>query len=172
MKRKIYFGGNFEFQYKDYSKEKLENDYRAIILGDADKMLHTPTNETKTVEIRPGVEYVGPFYFYEEGTTANNIVRNEYQMVMASSDVIFLLDNVNSPGTISELIHAAYNNKNIYIFYIEMKHDDGEPENDVDSLQWYPITMSQIISNKVRLYKCRDKNDAVVNIQELIKNEF
>ena len=169
MKKVIYFGGNFEFQYKDYSKDKLEKDYRAIILGGADKMLHTPDNETKTVEIRSRVEYAGPFYFYEEGTSASDIVHNEYQMVKSATDVVFLLDNVNSPGTISELIHAAYSNKQIHIFYIGLKHDDGEPENDVNSMQWYPITMAQIISDKVWLCECKDKEDAIDKIKTLIE---
>ena len=172
MKKIIYFGGNFEFQYKDYSKNKLEKDYRAIILGGADRMLHTPKNESRTVEIRSNVEYCGPFYFYEEGTSASDIVHNEYQMVKSATDVIFLLDNVNSPGTISELIHAAYSGKRIYVFYIRLKHDDGEPENDVNSMQWYPITMAQIISDKVTIRECDNKDDAINNIKNLIENEF
>ena len=168
----IYFGGNFEFQYKDYSKDKLEEDYRAIILGGADRMLHTPKNGSKIVEICPGIAYCGPFYFYEEGTSAADIVHNEYNMVKLATDVVFLLDNVNSPGTISELIHAAYCNKNIHVFYIGLKHDDGEPENDVNSLQWYPITMAQIISDKVTIYECKGKKDAIDKIKKLIENEL
>ena len=171
MNKIIYFGGNFDFQYKDYSKDKLEKDYRAIILGGADRMLHSPKTETKTVEIYPGVDYVGPFYFYEEGTTASDIVNNEFRMVESSTDVVFLLDNVNSPGTISELIHAAYCKKEIHIFFIGLNHDDGEPENDVNSMHWYPMRMSQIISpDTVHMYECVNKEEATNKIINLLKS--
>ena len=61
--KKIYCGGNFEFQYKDYSVDKIANDYRVEILGgDVDRLIHTPNNTEKLRKIGQGVYYCGPYY--------------------------------------------------------------------------------------------------------------
>lgn len=59
MNRKIiYCGGNFEFQYKDYSVDKIESDYRVEILGgDVNNLIHTPDNASKLRKIGRGVYY-------------------------------------------------------------------------------------------------------------------
>jgi len=74
MKKIIYCGGNFEFQYKDYSVDKIANDYRVGILGgDVNKLIHTPDNEEKLRKIGRDSYYCGPYYFYEEGTDGNTL---------------------------------------------------------------------------------------------------
>ena len=154
-KKRIYFGGRFLFMYKDYTKEKLSEDYRARLLGNVDLMLNTPKNETKSVSINDYSEYIGPFYFYEEGTSASDIVLNEFNMVENCTDIVFLLDNEPCPGTISELIHASFLHKNIYIFYVKTTIDDGEPENEINSKQWYAIKMSSIVNKEhTHIYEC------------------
>lgn len=166
MKKKlIYFGGRFLFQYKDYTKEKLANDYRARLLGTSDLMLRTPRNDSRSVPINDRSDYIGPFYFYDEGTSAHDIVFNEFNMVEKCTDAVFLLDNEPCPGTISELIHASFLCRNVHIFYVSILPDEGEPENEINSKQWYAIRMATIV-NKDRTYvrECLTYEEAVNSI--------
>lgn len=161
----IYFGGNFEFQYKDYSIDKLAKDYRAKILGDVNKLLHTPNNMSKTVGLGYDLFYCGPYYFYEEGVDGSSIVSNEYSMVDWCTDAIFLIDNTNIPGTITEIIHAAMLRKRITIFYVKKQLDEGEPENDICSSNWYPLEFAKLEAGAT-LIECDNREIA----KELIYN--
>jgi len=161
----IYFGGNFEFQYKDYSIDKLAKDYRAEILGDVNKLLHTPNNMSKTVGLGYDLFYCGPYYFYEEGVDGSSIVSNEYSMVDWCTDAIFLIDNTNIPGTITEIIHAAMLRKRITIFYVKKQLDEGEPENDICSSNWYPLEFAKLEAGAT-LIECDNREIA----KELIYN--
>ena len=161
----IYFGGNFEFQYKNYSINKLAKDYRVEILGDVDKILHTPKNETTTVKLGGNLYYCGPYYFYEEGTGAASIVANEASFVEKCTDAIFLIDNTNIPGTITEIVHAATLKKRIAIFYVKQPLDEGEPENEICSANWYPLEFAKLKAN-AHLVECENREMA----KELIYN--
>ena len=173
MTRKIYFGGRFLFMYKDYTKEKLAKDYRARLLGDVELMLKTPKNAERSVSLSADAEYIGPFYFYEEGTTAEDIVNNEFSMVDRCTDIFFLLDNEPCPGTICELVHAAFTKKNIYIFYVSTPPDEGEPENEINSKQWYAIQTALIINDRrTQVYECSSYEDASQFIIDKVNYKF
>ena len=171
-KRKIYFGGVFPFQYKEYSLERLSEDYRAKILGDTNKLAYMPDNTEHSVEIQKDVQYIGPYYFYENNLGASDIVKTEYNMVENSTDVIFLLNDEGCPGSITELIHAAFAGKDIAIFYIKSTEaiEGAEPDNDIACRQWYPIICSKIISDKVKIFECTNKEEAIDKIKEYLKN--
>ena len=121
----VYFGGNFQFQYKDYTKELLAEDFRAKVLGDVEKLMRRPKEDFGYVELSDNVLYSGPYYFYEEGVDGASIVKNEYNMVVRSNGVVFLLDNVNCPGTIAEMMHTlfAHDHKHIWIFYVSQPQE-------------------------------------------------
>lgn len=166
--RQFYFGGKFDFEYKDFSINNLSKDYRSIILGDVNKILYPPKNDNKTIELNKDKLYIGPYYFYEEDLSSEEIVKNEFNMVEKSTDVIFLLNNDPCPGTITELMHASFTNKNIYIFYIKIEADDGEPKDKIKSKQWYPIIFSQLINNNIHIFECNNKEEAINKIKNIL----
>ena len=158
--KKIYCGGNFEFQYKDYSVDKIANDYRVGILGgDVNKLIHTPDNEEKLRKIGHGVYYCGPYFFYEEGTDGASIVKNEIGMVNKCTHAVFVIDNTNIPGTITEIVHAATYGREVAIFYVKQSLDEGEPENNICSANWYPIEFAKIMTN-AQVVECEDREMA------------
>ena len=137
---RAYFGGKFPFAYKDFSKGELEKDYRAEIIG-VDTLMRQPLTLPK---IKENLEYAGPFYFYEEGATAEDIVCREAQTVANSDICYFLLDkDACQPGTVTEIINAAIHKKIIKIFYVCATMDPGEPERKISSPLWYPIIFAQ-----------------------------
>lgn len=154
----LYCGGNFEFQYKDFTPDKLSGDYRTILLKNLDSILYRPKNATKSVTIHPGVEYIGPFYFYENGLDGAGVVMTEYSMVDRCTHAVFLVDNTNIPGTVSEIIHASILYKDITIFYVERKQDEGEPEQEICNMNWYPLEIAK--HSGAKLIACSSRDEA------------
>lgn len=169
MKRLVYCGGNFEFQYKDFKPELMKDDYRTHILGDVNGILYQPKNESKTINVCKDVEYVGPFYFYEEGLDGSNVVSTEIGMVDRCTDAVFLVDNVNIPGTVAEIIHASLLKKNVAIFYVKQPLDEGEPEKDICSANWYPLQFAKQVANAY-LVECEDRELAKMCIYNYVKS--
>ena len=103
-------------------------------------------------KIKEELEYAGPFYFYEEGATAEDIVCREAQTVVNSDICYFLLDSdACQPGTVTEIINAVIHKKIIKIFYVCATMDPGEPERDISSPLWYPIIFAQRLIKRILL---------------------
>lgn len=165
----IYLGGNFKFQYKEYSVDKLADDYRSHILHDVNKLLHKPKGGL--TPLSGDTMYCGPYYFYEEGTDGANVVKNETGMIDQCTHAVFVIDNTNIPGTITEIVHAAMKDKNIAIFYVKQPLDDGEPEKNICSANWYPIEFAMQKANAY-IAECEDREMAenlAYNYVEFIK---
>lgn len=162
---RLYCAGKFNFDYleKDY-KSKAAEDYRAIILEDVDLLLKKHT----FVPLSTNLQYIGPFYFEADDMDSNTIVSEEIKMINACTHAIFLLDDADCPGTISELILAGSLGKNIGIFYIRHSSNE-ETESDLHTPCWFPIIMSSKISNNVRLFECSDYKVGISKIMDYLQ---
>lgn len=135
-----YFGGKFPFSYKDFTMKNLSKDYRAKLIG-VSSLVRTKFELPTT---KKGLVYMGPFYFYDDETSAEEIVRRESDIVESVDVCYFLLDkDAAMPGTVTEIINAALHKKIIKIFYVKEEIDIGEPEREVASPLWYPILFAQ-----------------------------
>lgn len=165
----IYFGGNFEFQYKDFKPELMKDDYRAKILGDINKILYQPENTQKIRRLGKCTYYVGPYYFYENGLDGSNVVKTEIDMVNRCTHAVFLVDNTNMPGTVAEIIHASLIKKKIAIFYVKQLLDEGEPEKEICSANWYPLQFAKQIADAY-LVECEDRDVAKMCIYNYVES--
>lgn len=168
---KVYCAGPFEFQYKDYSIENLAKDYRAILVGNVDYIAHEPKGLVRPMfPANELIEYFGPFYFYEDQLTAEDIVRNERKKIREADVVFFFLpDDAACPGTVTELIHAACASKEIVIAYI--KQDDKDvPENEWNSPLWYPLLFTDIQNGiKTTIKQVDNKEEAIEVFNNYLK---
>ena len=92
-------------------------------------------------------------------------------MVDKCTHAIFLVDNTNIPGTIAEIIHATMAHKQIAIFYVKQSLDDGEPEKEICSANWYPLQFAKQMANAY-LVECADREMAkglIYNYVETLK---
>jgi hypothetical protein len=167
--KKVYFGGQFRFMYKDASEELIAEDFRARVLGDYRLMLKRP--QCGNVQISNNVQYIGPFYFYEQ-KDADSIVKTESDAVSESTDCVFVLSNASAPGTVAEIIHATMLKKDVYIFY-EVNSPDGTVESSVNSDLWYPLTFALINnSQNTHLYPSDSYEDAVTACIEFVNQNY
>ena len=164
--RTLYCGGSFNFDYQqaDY-RTQAASDYRAILLGSPDRLLH----RSNRVMLNAEVAYIGPFYFESDSMADRDIVQSEIDMVRACTDAMFFLDEAGCPGTICELTMASMLGKRVHLFYIR-KSDDQETESDLHTPCWYPILHSSSINSNTHIYECRSKADAVNKIRTLIQS--
>lgn len=167
-KKILYCGGNFEFRYEDYVASSLLSDYRTRILGDILNIMYEPKNDDKTRDLSEHLAYCGPYYFYENGLTGDNVVKNEYEMVEKCTHAVFIVDNTNIPGTITEIIHAALRGKTIQIYYIRQARGDGEPEKEIENANWYALEMAKQIAG-AKLIGCKDRKEAKELVYEYVE---
>ena len=150
MKR-LYCGGRFYFDCrKDQYEIQAAEDYRSKLLGGVDKMLHGRGE----LVINDDMSYVGPYYFETEDMAADDIVAIELDMIDRCTDAVFVLDEADCPGTITELLYAATKRKQIYIFYKEYPQHD-ETESELHTPCWFPILATMKLAN-VAIYSYDD----------------
>ena len=166
----FYFGGQFNFLYKDFSIENISKDYRSKILGDYNLWLNKPN--TNSVQINKNALYVGPFYFTDY-KDSEHIVSFESSCIEKATDCVFVLSNNSAPGTITEIIQAVFLNKNIYIFYVNKDIPSNEIDTPVKNDLWYPIIFAKQNSKNIKIFEFDTYNDAVIScvnyFNELIK---
>ena len=138
--KSFYFGGQFQFRYKDYSEENIAKDYRSRILGDYHLWLNTPKTG-RVIEINDKAAYVGPYYFgdYKD---SRYIVNTESDSIFYATDCFFVLSNDSAPGTITEIIQSVFYDKDIHIFYVKKDIPKEEIDTEVKNDLWYPITFA------------------------------
>lgn len=148
---KLYCGGRFYFDCRDENYLlDAANDYRSRLLGDVNKMLYGSGEQL----IYNEAMYIGPYYFETENMVADDIVATELNMIDHCTDAIFVLDEANCPGTITELVYAATKRKRLHIIYKEyLEHD--ETESELHTPCWFAIHAAQQIS-EVNIYKYQD----------------
>lgn len=85
---KIYCAGKFDFVYRDYSPKHLAQDYRGLLVEDAGQLIKE-TGDTVRFKAAADAEYIGPFYFYEDQKTAEEIVETEIRKIEEADCVFF-----------------------------------------------------------------------------------
>lgn len=160
--RKIYLGGGFPILDINDPESSMKNDFRTLVLGDVKKLLFSPQNESMEISLSDNVSYVGPYFYYDKEINARQVVSVENDMINRCTDAIFLLENVSSPGTITELINAALLGKFVHVFYVSL--DTGNPETEINSDQWYPITFAQIVGKSIECVECSSREVAINRI--------
>lgn len=159
---RIYCGGRFHFDCRDEGyKETAAKDYRSRLLGDVEKML-SGSGETM---VSDSIIYIGPYYFETDDMNAPGIVHTELSMIENCTDAVFVLDEADCPGTITELIYAATKGKRIHIFY-KRYADQDETESVLHTPCWFPITAAQEFT-EVAVYKYDDYDTVAENIKDL-----
>ena len=164
---RIYLGGRFHFDYlnSDY-KEKASQDFRSLILGDAEMLLRN----SGIIRLSEKLEYVGPYYFETEGMIDRDIVASEKEQIEKCTTAFFLLEDGRCPGTVSELLYAATLHKKIRIFYVR---DESETESALHSPCWYPMIQVQIIAGDLaETVGCDDYAQACERLIASVRNLY
>jgi hypothetical protein len=162
---RIYCGGRFCFDFlnEDFESRAAE-DYRTHLLGDVSLLI----GNDRSVRLSDNLEYVGPFYCQTDGAVDGDIVAGEMRQIEECTYAFFLLDDCGCPGSITELLYAAYRKKRIVIYYVI---DERETESRLFSPCWYPILHCQQVNGALtEVVPCIDLAEAGRRIAERVNN--
>ncbi len=163
--QKVYFAGKFNIE-KNFTKklsDRLENDYRAKILGGGEK-LSIPSNK---LFITKEILYSGPFYCEQASngnftsTDCNAIVDSEFKAVRECNLYFAVFDEAFSVGTIVELGWAIENKKDIIIFYKE-----EESSYAIKSDYWFAICDAIKRAKSIKVFSFKDINEVIETIKD------
>lgn len=138
---KVYIASKF---MKENINRKLsfKNDFRTKLIGNENDFVDF--NNHSFIRDSSGnlkYQYLGPFYNEKasDGSLTSSIceevVQTENELIDKCDIFIVYFDSNISPGSITELIYAAFKKKKIEIYYV--KEDDISYE--LKSSNWYPI---------------------------------
>ena len=163
---KAYFGGKFPFVYREFSMENLSWDYRASLIGVENLVKQPPV----LPKLKNGMEYAGPFYFYEEKLSAEEVVEKEAKTIEESDVCYFVLENDgNQPGTVVEIINATLRKKVVVILYVQKELNSGELKIPFNSPLWYPIVFAQKFNKEnTTIIECNSITEAIA----ILKNKI
>ena len=161
----IYCGGRFHFDYLEPDfMEKASADYRSVLLGNTDALLHG----SGVTAISADLSYIGPYYFETDGMLDRDIVETEMRMIENCTHAFFLLEDARCPGTVSEMVYAAALGKKITVVYVRNEH---ETESALRTACWYPIIHCGLIGGSaVCAIPCPDYSQAEKTILERIRS--
>lgn len=160
-KTKSFVSCSYQIKHNLYNeketKKLLENDIRTKLLGNVNLFLKKPKHKIY-LKSNKNIEYVGGFY-YEIEENENHLVNckeivNKEKAELEQSDLVICIINNTSPiGTITELLYAAYLNKEIVIFA-----DPNICQMNKNYRFWYSVLMAKKFDDNITfINSCEEK---------------
>ena len=168
---KVYIASKFIKESID-NKLSFKNDFRTKLIGNEDDFVDF--NNHSFIRDSSGnlkYQYLGPFYNEKasDGSLTSSIceevVQTENELIDKCDIFIVYFDSNISPGSITELIYAAFKKKKIEIYYV--KEDDISYE--LKSSNWYPIVSAIQIAEDEDV-KTKMVKDELEVLKEIVKN--
>lgn len=165
--KKIYLSGKFNKTAEENTPlaNRLRNDYRSLLLGDATRLTHAADD----VRLNDKYLYSGPFYCEQASTgeftstECSVVVAAEYAAVNNCDIFIAVFDEHDSPGTVVELGWALDSGKQIYILY-----KPSDSNYTIKSGHWFPIAAAKMRDNSVGIYAYGDTEEMLNIIRDKI----
>lgn len=162
---KVYIASKFQKEIID-GQLSFKNDYRTDLIG-CEKNFVDFNNHSFIKDNNENIkyQYLGPFYNEKASdglltsTICDEVVATENSLIERCDIFVVYLDDLISPGSITELAYASLLKKKIIIFY--KKEDDISYE--LKSSNWYPIIFSKQIAgeNNVLIIEVKNTTDII-----------
>lgn len=149
---KLFISAAFDLKHGEYSEKeamyKLENDVRRKILGDVKYFLRKP-KENRCLSYNTDITYVGGYYYYDDYKcdtleSCKDLIDIQLKEIDEADLVVVIIDRYSAISTMSELLYAAYRNKQIIIF--------ADPKIcmlDINSKYWYAIEIAKTLDDNI-----------------------
>ncbi len=166
--KKVYLARKFNLKDNNNLQlnERLSNDFRAILLGNAQRLVFAQDN----IKINDKYIYNGPFYCEKASNgdytskDCNIVLEKEYKAVIDSDIFIAIFSEDFSVGTIVELDWAIAENKKIVIIYQE-----EDSEYTIKSDYWFAIANATKRGRDVTVYKFKEEKEIINLIREVLR---
>ena len=165
--KKVYLAGKF-IKSPEFARDIVQgfrNDFRAILLGDAKKMIYADDD----VQINSKYSYVGPFWYERapdggiSATDCDTVIVAESREVSICDIFIAVFGEDISPGAIVELGWALNQNKEIYILY---KIQDSVHQ--IKSEHWFAIADAMRRDKNIKAFSYNSTDEIVPIISNIL----
>lgn len=172
-KTKLFISAAFDSKHGEFSEEetiyRLKDDVRNKILGDVKFFLRMP-KKNKSLSYNPSIIYVGGYYYYNDYNcntleSCKALIDIQLKELDQSDLVVVIIDRYSAISTMSELLYAAYKNKEIVIFA-----DPKICKLDINSKYWYAIEMAKTLDDNITFTNYDDIEDVKTFLKEYKKS--
>lgn len=162
---KLFYSGVYASPHSQITKknikEKLHDDVRSHLVDNINDVLYYSKKGVLTKN--PNVLYMGGFYYEKfDKSITKGIVDSELSEIFHSDLIIVNLLGDNAIASISELLYAANQNKQIEIF---VKNTPNQFT--VTSQYWFPIFTAIKLNKSINIHKVSSNQDVINFIMKL-----
>lgn len=172
-KTKLFISAAFDSKHGEFSEEeaiyKLRNDVRSKILGDVKYFLRKP-KKNRCLSYNTDITYVGGYYYYDDYNcntfeSCDALIDIQLGELDEADLVVVIIDRYSAISTMSELLYAAYKNKEIVIFA-----DPNICKLDINSKYWYAIEMAKTLDDNITFINYDGIEDVKIYLKEYKKS--
>ena len=162
---KLFYSGIYASPHSQITKknikEKLHDDVRSHLVDNINDVLYYSKKGVLTKN--PNVLYMGGFYFEKSHKSiTKGIVNSELSEILYSDLIVVNLLGNNAIASISELLYAASQNKQIEVFVKNTPNPFT-----VTSQYWFPIFTAIKLNKSINIHKVSSNQDVINFIMKL-----
>lgn len=164
---KIFYSGTYKVRHEEITKdniyEKLKDDVRSKIVGDVVPTIYA--SDGVVLKNNKNVTYIGGFYYEKQDPTKSiceNVVNEELKQIDSCDLIIANLTKYSAIASITEVIYAAFKQKNIVVFC-----DPEITSYEVEGEYWFPLLAIKKIDPNVKIKFIKDEDEIIKFVNEL-----
>lgn len=164
---KIFYSGTYKVRHEEINRdnvcEKLKDDVRSKIVGDVNKTIYA--SDGVVLKNNKNAMYVGGFYYEKQDPTKSvceNVVNEELKQIDSCDLLIANLTKYSAIASITEVIYAAFKQKNIVVFC-----DPEITSYEVEGEYWFPLLAIQKIDPNVKIKFIKNEDEIIRFVNEL-----
>jgi len=172
-KTKLFISAAFDLKHGEFSEEeaiyKLRNDVRSKILGDVKYFIRKP-KKNRCLSYNTDITYVGGYYYYDDCNSntlesCDALIDIHLNELDEADLVVVIIDRYSAISAMSELLYAAYKNKEVVIFA-----DPKICTLDINSKYWYAIEMAKTLDDNITFINYEDIEEVKTYLKEYKKS--
>ncbi len=164
---KLFYSGTYKVRHeminRDNVLEMLKDDMRSKIVGNVYDTVYA--SDGIIIKNNKNVMYIGGFYYEKQNegkSVCENVVFEELKQIDRCDLIVVNLMNYSAIASVTEMIYAAYKNKQIEIFC-----NPNITSYDVCGEYWFPILTAKKLDNNVNVHFVNNEDEIIDFINNL-----
>lgn len=169
---KMFYSGTYKVRHELINEnnvlEMLKDDIRSKIVGNVEDTVYA--SDGVVIKNNKDVMYIGGFYYEKQDkdkSVCENVVSEELKQIDKCDIVIANLTKYSAIASITEIIYAAFKQKNIVIFC-----DSKITSYNVEGEYWFPILTCKNLNKNIRIKFVENEEEIINYVKELKESKL
>lgn len=169
---KMFYSGTYKVRHELINEnnvlEMLKDDIRSKIVGNVEDTVYA--SDGVAIKNNKDVMYIGGFYYEKQDkdkSVCENVVSEELKQIDKCDIVIANLTKYSAIASITEIIYAAFKQKNIVIFC-----DPKITSYNVEGEYWFPILTCKNLNKNIRIKFVENEEEIINYVKELKESKL